>query len=44
MDIGQKKVGLSELLVIRANEDGLNDFTKKIELMAIPVKTSRSRK
>lgn len=44
MDIGQKKVGLSELLVIRASEDGLNDFTKKIELMAIPVKTSRSRK
>ena len=44
MDVGQKKVGLSELLVIRAREDGLNDFTKKVELMAIPLKTGRNRK
>jgi hypothetical protein len=44
MNIGQKKVGLSELLVIRAREDSLNDFTKKVELMAISLKSGRSRK
>lgn len=44
MDVGQRKVGLNELLVIHAKEDGLNDFTKRVELMAIPMKSVRNRK
>lgn len=45
MDLGFKKVGLGEVLVIRAKDDNsLNDYTRRVELMAIPLKNAKKTK
>ena len=45
MDVGQRKVGLSDLLIIRArDDDSLNDFSRRVELMAVPAKASKKHK
>jgi len=45
MEVQQGKIGMKEIHVIYAkDDDSLNDFTRRVTMMAIPVKAAKTRK
>lgn len=44
MDLGAKKIGMNEIMVIQAkDDDSLNDYSRVVTIFAIPVKPSKKR-
>ena len=44
MYLGLKKIGMNEIMVIQAMDDNsLNDYSRVVSLLAIPVKNSKKR-
>lgn len=45
MDLGQKKVSIRELMVIHAHDDdSLNDYSRVVSILAIPVKGTKKKR